>query len=105
MADETKNGQPEVKDLTQSHRIQTVAELVGAVAEEIDQIKSGVLEPKLGSLVLRGRGLQLRAVELTIQAARLDTKLRPGLGRRIGELAPIEKEVKKPEPPLRIEPE
>ncbi len=104
------NGLPEQQqsqqDLTKAPRIQTVVELVSAVGDEIEAIKAGTLEAKIGSLVLRGRGLQLRGVELTLQAARLDTKLRAGLSRRIGELpsAGIIKEVKaEPVPPLKIE--
>ncbi len=95
----------EPKDLTRSSKIQTVVELVSAVGEEIDAIKAGTLEAKVGSLVLRGRGLQLRGVELTLQAARLDTKLRAGLSRRIGDLpsATIQEVKQEPIPPLKIE--
>ncbi len=100
------NGLPEQsQDLTRSPRIQTVVDLVSAVGDEIEAIKAGTLEAKVGSLVLRGRGLQLRGVELTLQAARLDTKLRAGLSRRIGELpsATIKEAKPEPVPPLKIE--
>lgn len=102
MADETSapgNGAKPV-DLKNTQQIATVTDLMLAVQDEIVAIKNGTLDGKVGALVMRGRGLQLRAVELTLQAARLDTKLRAGLQRRIGEL-PAREEVK-PTPPLAI---
>lgn len=85
-------------DLTKSPRIATVVELMAAVQDEIEGIKNGTLDAKTGSLVLRGRGIMLRGVELTLQAARLDHGMRKGLSKRIGEL-PMAEAV----PPLKIE--
>jgi len=95
------NGAKEVKDLTKSPRIQTVVDLMAAVQDEIEGIKNGTLDAKTGSLVLRGRGIMLRGVELTLQAARLDHGMRKGLSRRIGEM-PMEVKVE-PVKPLTVE--
>jgi len=93
------------KDLTKSPRIQTVVELMQAVSDEIEAIKDGRLDGKTGSLVLRGRGIMLRGVELTLQAARLDHGMRKGLSKRIGALpeAINLKEEVEHEVPLKIE--
>jgi hypothetical protein len=95
------NENDQAKDLTKSPRIQTVVELMQAVSDEIEAIKDGRLDGKTGSLVLRGRGIMLRGVELALQAARLDHGMRKGLSRRIGSLPEIRGE--EVEPPLKIE--
>jgi hypothetical protein len=91
-----------IKDLTKSPRIQTVVDLMQSVSEEIEAIKDGRLDGKTGSLVLRGRAIMLRGVELTLQAARLDHGMRKDLSKRIGPFPEISGEEVKSVAPLKI---
>ena len=78
------NSKPKkVLTLLDSKRIRTVSDLMVDLEEEIGQIKSGALKEGAARLVMTGRRLQMRAVEITIQAARLETSLRPYLAKRI----------------------
>lgn len=80
MADDPK----EAKDLTVNDKVRTVSGLMISIEDEIEKIKSGELQEGKGRLVFKGRQLQLKAVEIALQGARLESSLRKDLPRRIG---------------------
>ncbi len=84
MADE-KEG----KDLTVNDKVRTVSGLMISIEEEIEQIKSGALQEGKGRLVFKGRQLQLKAVEIALQGARLESSLRKDLPKRIGPVVEV----------------
>lgn len=76
MSDETKQPQPQpqpqiVEDISQVPRLRTVSDLMASVEDEINAVKSGELKPETARLVMRGRALQFKGVELFLSAARL----------------------------------
>ena len=73
------------KDLTVDERIMTVSGLMVSVEDEIAAIKSGDLKEAQGRLVMKGRSLQMKGIELYLQAARIEARLRPGLAKRMGD--------------------
>lgn len=54
-----------------SSPISTVSDMMLALQEEIDAVKSGTLDESKARIVLKGRGLQLKTAELQLQYARL----------------------------------
>lgn len=74
--------------LVQERKLRTVSDLMGDIEEEISQIKDGKLTEGRARLVGTFRRMQLRGVEIYLQAARLEAKLRSGLAARLGELPP-----------------
>jgi hypothetical protein len=73
-----------VQDLTTNGKIQTVSDLMVNIEDEINAIKSGELKEGQARLVMRGRTIQMKGLELYLQAARIEANLRPALGRRMG---------------------
>ena len=70
-------------DMTGNGKIQTVADLMLSIEDEIKAVKSGDLKEAQARIIMRGRTLQLKGVELYLQAARFEAKLRPGLVKRL----------------------
>jgi hypothetical protein len=64
-----------VENLTKDARIQTVAELMGSLEEEITMIKAGQLKAAEGNVIMRGRGMQIKGVELFLAACRLKPQM------------------------------
>jgi hypothetical protein len=54
-----------------SSPISTVSDMMKALQEEIDSVKTGALDESKARIVLKGRGLQLKTAELQLQYARL----------------------------------
>jgi len=79
MADEKKG-----VDLAVNEKVKNVSGLMISIEEEIAQIKSGEIKEGVGRLVFKGRSLQMKAVEIALQAARLESSLRRDLAKRIG---------------------
>ena len=71
-------------DLAKNPQIKSVSELMETLEGEIAALKDGTLKESTGRLVMQGRRMQFRAVELVLQAARLNAGLREELIRRIG---------------------
>lgn len=71
-------------DLTVNDKVKSVSGLMLSIEDEIAQIKSGELKEAQGRLVFKGRSLQMKAVEIALQAARLESSLRKDLAKRIG---------------------
>lgn len=67
----------------------TMNDLMGDIEREIAAIKSGDLSEPKARIVAKNRDLQLKGMQLVLQAARLEAKFRPELGRRIGLMAPM----------------
>ena len=78
MADEKKG-----VDLAVNEKVKNVSGLMISIEEEISQIKSGEIKEGVGRLVFKGRSLQMKAVEIALQAARLESSLRRDLAKRI----------------------
>jgi thymidine kinase len=76
-----------MKDLTTSRKIRTVSDLMGDLEGEIADIKSGKLAEGKARIVGTYRRMQLRTVEIYLQAARLEVRLRGGIAKRIGEIS------------------
>lgn len=74
------------EDLTTNRKIQTVSQLMMSLEDEIAAIKNGDLKENQGRLVLKARGLQIQGVQLYLQAARMESKLRPQLVERMGKV-------------------
>lgn len=68
----------------------TLNDMMIGVAKLTDAIINGTVDPKIAGHGLRGYGLLFRGVELSIQGARLDHTIRKDLGRRVGQLPPID---------------
>ncbi len=71
-------------DLTVNDKVKNVSGLMISIEQEIEQIKSGEIKEGVGRLVFKGRSLQMKAVEIALQAARLESSLRKDLAKRIG---------------------
>ncbi len=74
------------EDLTANHKIRTVSELMVSIEDEINAVKSGEINDSRARLIFRGRTLQLKAAEMYLAAARMESKLRPQLAQRMGGL-------------------
>ena len=72
------------QDLATNEKVKTVSALMVSIEDEIAQIKSGELKETQGRLVFKGRSLQMKAVEIALQAARIEVSLRRDLAKRIG---------------------
>lgn len=66
----------------------SVNELMGDIEAEIAAIKDGTLSEAKARVVAKNRDMQLKAVELILQAARIEARFRPVLGERLG-LPPV----------------
>ena len=66
----------------------TINDLMDDLEVEIAAIKSGELSEAKARVVSKNRGMQLKAVELILQAARIEARFRPALGARLG-LPPV----------------
>lgn len=64
--------------------VRTINDLMVSVDEEIAQLKEGLLTEPKARVIAKNRELQLRAFELVLNAAKLEARLRPELGRRVG---------------------
>lgn len=73
-----------MEDLTNNVKVRTVSDLMVSLEDEIAAIKDGTLKDSTARLVLRGRAIQMQAVGMYLQAARIEASLRPALGRRMG---------------------
>lgn len=73
-----------VEDLSGNGKIRTVSDIMLSLEEEIAQVKSGEIKEAAARIVMRGRGYQLKAVELFLQATRQDAQLRKQLQARMG---------------------
>lgn len=62
----------------------TINDLMDDLENEIAAIKSGDLSEAKARVVAKNRGMQLKAVELILQAARIEARFRPALGERLG---------------------
>lgn len=72
------------ENLARDSRIQTLSDLMQALEDEIGAVKTGDLKEKQAAHVLRGRSLQIRVLDIGVQAARLETKVRGPLFQRMG---------------------
>ena len=66
----------------------TINELMDDLEGEISAIKSGDLSEAKARVVSKNRGMQLKAIELILQAARIEARYRPALSERLG-LPPV----------------
>jgi hypothetical protein len=53
-------------------QIRTVSDMVKAIQDEIDNLKTGALPADTARTVFRGRALQLKAAELNLQYQRIN---------------------------------
>jgi hypothetical protein len=67
-----------------SNKSRTINDLMDDLEGEITDIKSGALSEAKARVVAKNRGMQLKAVELILQAARIEARFRPALGERLG---------------------
>lgn len=51
--------------------VETISEMVRALEDEIELVKSGKITEAVGRVVLRGRALQLQAASLNLQFQRM----------------------------------
>jgi len=65
-------------------RFTNIVDLMDHIEIEIAEVKTGDLSESKGRLVVKNRDLQLRGVQLLLQAARLESKLRPAMMERLG---------------------
>lgn len=54
-----------------ANQIQTVGDMMSAIQDEIEKAKSGELKPAVASIVFRGRALQLKTVQVSLQFQRM----------------------------------
>lgn len=59
-------------------QIETVRDMMSALQDEIEQVKAGTIQPQVGSLVLRGRALQIKTAQLNLQYIRLQRESEGG---------------------------
>jgi len=97
MATPEDNGQSKPEDLTYHEKIKSVSDVMLSIEDEINAIKTGELKESQGRLVMKGRGYQLKAVDLYLQAARIEPKLRSQLAKRMGRVIDVT-----PPPPPKI---
>lgn len=62
----------------------TVNDLLLEIEGEIEGVKSGELNESKARVVAKNRQLQLQGFQLILQAARIETRFRGELGKRIG---------------------
>jgi hypothetical protein len=72
------------KRMTETPQFHTVNDLMNDIEGEIAAIKNGELSEPKARLVAKNRDLQLKGVELMLQAARLETRFRPALTEKLG---------------------
>lgn len=80
----------------------TINDLMDDLETEIADIKSGELSESKARVVAKNRGMQLKAVELILQAARIEARFRPALGERLG-LPPMAAIVEAKTPPKQVQ--
>lgn len=62
----------------------TINDLMDDLEVEIADIKSGELSEAKARVVAKNRGMQLKGMELILQAARIEARFRSALGERLG---------------------
>ena len=67
----------------------TVNDLMDSIEVEILAIKNGELSEAKARVVAKNRQMQLKGIELVLQAARIEARFKPELGRRMG-MPPLE---------------
>jgi len=65
-------------------RNRTINDLMEDLELEISAVKDGSLSEPKARIVAKNRGMQLKAVELILQAARIEARFRPALNERLG---------------------
>lgn len=61
-----------------NNKIKTVSDMMMALQQEIEDVKSGTLDESKARIVLKGRALQLKTAELQLQHARMVKGKIPG---------------------------
>jgi len=74
-----------MEDLTLEPKVAGMNQLMASIEAEIIAVKSGELKEATARLVFKGRSLQMKGLDLYLQAARMESKLRRGLRVRMGE--------------------
>lgn len=68
----------------EARAMRTINDLMQSVEDEIQSLKDGDLSEPKARVIANNRHIQLKAFELILNAAKLEARLRPELGRRIG---------------------
>jgi hypothetical protein len=72
-------------------QLENIGDLMRAIQEDTEAVKSGAIETKTAQVVMRGRSLQVKLAEVVLQAARL-TKSNGASLKLIAGTAPVEEE-------------